>query len=236
MCKNQTLLGLPKRPFPPCSKVCPICIKAKFIHPPKGKTIDTTSLSCGYLFDILSKENCTVKTIRVDEEGSLARNAEFTTFLLNHHVTLDATGGYSSFLNGKIEHPNQTISQLVRAMILNSGHTPDLWCYCAENVADSVPFSNTHLPYESWYGIKPSIFDLQVWGCVVYIKIPSPKKSEDRVVYGYFMGFTKSRFLIRWLDPNSRQVKHTFAVKFDEHCTPTSPRDHIPPGSFLLSP
>ncbi len=50
-----------------------------------------------YFFDILSRENCTSKTIHVDEEGSLARNAEFTNFLINHRVTLDTTSGYSSF-------------------------------------------------------------------------------------------------------------------------------------------
>jgi hypothetical protein len=133
MCRHQTLLGLPKRPFPTCPKICPVCIKAKFTHPPKGKTLDTSHLSKGeylhmdfafwdvpsirhfsgmlviidaktrmlwlfctsskrppmhiisYFFDIMSKENCTINTIRVDEEGSLARNAEFTNFL---HIVL----------------------------------------------------------------------------------------------------------------------------------------------------
>ncbi len=66
-----------------------------------------------YFFDILSKEKCHTKTIHVGEEGSLARNTEFTTYLINSRITLDTTGGYSSFLNGKVERPHQTISQLV---------------------------------------------------------------------------------------------------------------------------
>jgi hypothetical protein len=124
-------------------------------------------------------------------------------------------------------------------MILNSGHTPNLWCYCAETAADIYRYTlhsaiNTS-PYEAWYGTKPSISDLCVWGCVVYVKVPSPKKSEDHVTRGYFMGFTKSCLLIRWLDPASRHVKHAFAVKFDEYCTPTSSTDHVSPGSLLLS-
>jgi hypothetical protein len=49
------------------------------------------------------------------------------------------------------------------------------------------------------------------------------------------MGFTKSRLLIRWLDPSTRQIKHAYAIQFNEHCTPTSIDDHIAPGSFLLS-
>jgi hypothetical protein len=287
MCHLQTLSGLPKRPFPPSTQTCPICVKAKFIHAPKGKTMTTSHLSKGeylhmdfafwdvpslrqftgmlviidaktrmlwlfctsgkrpplhiltYFFDIMKQEGCTIKTIRVDEEGSLARNAEFTTFLLNQRTTLDTTGGYSSFLNGKVERPHQTISQLVRAMLINLGHSRDTWCYCAETAADIYRYtyhsSINMSPYESWYQIKPFIAHLRVWGCMVYIKTPSPKKSEDCVIRGYFMGFTKSRLVIRWLDPTTCQVKHAFAVKFDEHCTPTSVNDHISPGSFLLS-
>jgi hypothetical protein len=124
-------------------------------------------------------------------------------------------------------------------MLLNSGHSSDTWCYCAETAADIYRFTlHTAInksPYEAWYGIKPSISHLRVWGCIVYVKVPSPKKSEDRVIRGYFMGFTKSRLLIRWLDPTTRQVKHAYAVQFDEHCTPLSLDDHIAPGSFLLT-
>jgi hypothetical protein len=192
-----------------------------------------------YFFDVISKENCHVKTICIDEEGSLARNAEFTSFLIHHCITLDTTGGYSSFLNGKVERPHQTIAQLVCAMLINSGHSSDTWCYCAEHAADIYRYTyHTAIqtsPYQAWYNIKPSISHLRIWGCVIYVKVPSPRKSEDQVTCGYFMGFTKSRLLVRWLDPTSRQVKHAYAVQFDEHCTPTSLDDHIAPGSFLLS-
>lgn len=154
MCRHQTLLGLPKRRLPLDLPVCPICVKAKFTHPPKGKTLDTTHLTKGeylhmdfafwdlpslrhftgmlviidaktrmlwlfctsskcpplhiisYLLAILSGEQCTVKTVRVDEDGSLARNTDFTSLLLHHRITMDTTGGYSSFLNGKVECPH----------------------------------------------------------------------------------------------------------------------------------
>jgi hypothetical protein len=190
-------------------------------------------------FYIMQREGCTIKTIRVDKDGPLARNTAFTSYILDNNITMDTTGGYSSFLNGKVECPHQTISQLVRAMLLNSGHPPSTWCYCAENATDIYQYtyhSALHTsPYEAWYHIKPTIADLRVWGCIVYVKVPSPKKSEDRVARGYFMGFTKSRLLIHWLDPSSNQVKHVYAVQFDEYCTPTSPTDHISPGSLLLN-
>ncbi len=286
MCQNGSLQGLPKRPFPQANKVCPICVKAKFSHPPKGHTVDTTHLRRGellhidfafwditslrgftsmlsiidaktrmlwlfctaskgspihiieYLLDMLHKENCSPMTIRVDEEGSLARCADFTKFLIHRRLTLETTGGHSSFLNGKIERPHRTISQLVRAMILNAGQIPSTWCYCAETAADIYRYTYHHAlqttPYEAWYGAPPHISDLRVWGCVVYVKQPDLKKSQDRVIKGFFMGFTKSRLLIRWLDPTTNSVKHAYAVKFDEFNTPSSPTDMVSPGRLLL--
>jgi hypothetical protein len=56
-----------------------------------------------YLFDILHKEQCIIKTIRVDEDGFLAQSSEFINYLITRRITLDTTGGYNSFLNGKIK-------------------------------------------------------------------------------------------------------------------------------------
>ncbi len=90
-------------------------------------------------------------------------------------------------------------------------------------------------PYEAWYGIKPSITDLRIWGCQVFIQTLDPKKSEPRAVCGYFMGFTRSRVLIHWWDPSTNQVKHAFAVRFDESNNHPSSKDHQSPGSLLLT-
>jgi hypothetical protein len=145
MCRNSTLLGLPRKPFLPCTHQCPICLMSKFSHPPKGKTTSTSHLSPGqllhidfgfwditsrcfffpacflllmqklacfgkapikilsYFFSIMSKENKIITTIRVNEDGALARSYEFTELLLQHSITLETTGGYASFLNGKVE-------------------------------------------------------------------------------------------------------------------------------------
>jgi hypothetical protein len=36
-CRHQSLLGLPTRPFPKCTKPCPICTTTTFTHPPRPK-------------------------------------------------------------------------------------------------------------------------------------------------------------------------------------------------------
>jgi hypothetical protein len=52
-------------------------------------------------------------------------------------------------------------------------------------------------PYEAWYGTKPHINNLRVWGCYIYVHIPDPKKLDHRVTRGHFLGFTKSRLIVR---------------------------------------
>jgi hypothetical protein len=191
-----------------------------------------------YFFSIMKKENKNITTIRVDEDGALARSYEFTELLLQHSITLETTGGYASFLNGKVERPNRTIADMVHALYFNAGHSPDKWCYAAETAADIYRLTlHSALgisPYEAWYGVKPRIDDLRVWGCTVYVCNPSPKKTDSKVQRGYFMGFTKSRLLIRWLDPSTDTIKHACAVRFDEHDVPLSSTNTPSPGSLLL--
>jgi len=52
MCRQETLSGLPKQPFPPHHAECPICLMSKFAHPPKGKTLSTDHLTPGELLHI----------------------------------------------------------------------------------------------------------------------------------------------------------------------------------------
>jgi hypothetical protein len=144
-----------------------------------------------------------------------------------------------SWLNGMVERPNHTIANKARALLINSNHNSDKWCFAVEAAADIYRMtwhsSLKKSPYEAWYGIKPSIDDLRIWGCQVFIKTSDTKKSDPRAVRGYFMGYTKSRVLIRWWDPSTNQVKHAFAVCFDEYNVCISPQDIQSPGSLLLT-
>ena len=203
MCRNQTLLGLPKRPFPSRSCPCPICITTKFTNTPKVKQTLCPSTVKGellhidfsfwnvtsvrgfssllsiidgstrmlwnfptaskrvpltileFFFGALKKENISILGIRVDEDGALANNTEFSDFLLARSIPLESTGGYASYLNGKIERPHRTIANMVRAMLLNSGLPSNLWCYAAETAADIYRYTHHsalgHTPYEAWY-------------------------------------------------------------------------------------
>jgi len=192
-----------------------------------------------YFFNMLEKEDVVIKCVHVDEDGALAKSSEFTTFLTTHNITMETTGGHASFLNGKIEPPHRTIANMVRAMLLNSGLPKTLCCYAAETAADVYHYTYhkalDKTPHEAWYGIKPHVNNLRIWGCYVYVCLPTPKKLDHCVVRGHFLGFTKSRLIIHGYDPTSQVVKHASAVCFDEYNTPLTVEDKLSPGALMLS-
>jgi hypothetical protein len=52
MCCRQSLLGLPKQPFPPRKCPCIICITTKTVHPPRTKITSVTLTKRGQLLHI----------------------------------------------------------------------------------------------------------------------------------------------------------------------------------------
>jgi hypothetical protein len=131
----------------------------------KGHPLDILD----YIFTMLQRDGVTILCVRVDEDGALANSSEFATFLTQCFINMETTGGYASFLNGKIERPHRTLANMDRAMLLNSGLPPNLWCYAAETAADVYRYTHHSVldmtPYEAWYGIKPHVNNLRVWGC-----------------------------------------------------------------------
>ena len=103
-------------------------------------------------------------------------------------VTLETTGGYGSFLNGKVEHHNHTIANMVQSsMLTKSGHLSNKWCYAMETGADTYccllhSAIDTSCNYV-WYKIVPSVYDFHVWGCHLQVKdhdLKEIRESYDR--------------------------------------------------------
>jgi hypothetical protein len=79
-----------------------------FCTPSKGPPIHILR----WLFANLRGDKRTLENIRVDEDGALAVSAAFVTYLRDEkQINLEATGGFASFLNGKVECPNRTLDE-----------------------------------------------------------------------------------------------------------------------------
>jgi hypothetical protein len=185
----------------------------------------------------LHREERTLARIHVDEDGALSGSYRFCTFFRDEaKLNLETTGGYSSFLNGKVERPNQTPTDRVRCMLINAAAPKKDWCFSVEHAADvyRVTLHSTlkRSHYEACCGDVPSAKDLPIWGCQVLVPGHYLKKADNRASEGLFYGFDKSRNLLRWLDPAMDTVEHAHGARFIK-LDPT--QSHPTPGQRLLS-
>jgi hypothetical protein len=167
----------------------------------------------------LRREKRTLTNICVDEDGALAGSSSFATFLRDEEqLNLETTGGYASFINGKVERPNRTLAERARCMLLNAGAPSKDWCFTIEQSAEvyqvTCHYAIKRPPHFAWYGETLNAKDMHIWGCRVLVPAHNLKKADDRATYGRFYGFAKTRSLLRWLDPATDNVKHAHDAHF----------------------
>ena len=74
------------------------------------------------------------------------------------------------------------------------------------------------IPFEAWYGHKPSMSFLQTFGCIGHVRKMKLNltKLEDRSTPMVFLGYTKGTKLYQLYDPRRDKVLVSCDVVFDE--------------------
>ena len=145
-------------------------------------------------FELRTTNECghTINILRSDNGGEYI-SKEFQSYLMSKGIHHELTAPYYPAQNGTAERINQTLMESARTMM------PDK--YRAEAVATAAYLQNRVLtrslsermtPYEKWYGRKPDLSHLKVFGCMAYAYIPDihrngklSKKAEKLRFVGY---------------------------------------------------
>ena len=79
-------------------------------------------------------------------------------------------------------------------------------------------------PYEAWYGKKPNVSHLHVFGCDAYAHIPKDERTKlDRKgVKCKFVGYSETQKAFRLWDPSTGKIKISRDVIFNENIQATS--------------
>ena len=89
------------------------------------------------------------------------------------NIIVQTTGGDESSLNGKIESPNKTLANITRALLLNSIHKKELWCFSHQyDIWISCQTDNRlrgDATYFLWYVTIPLYKHINICGVRVYI-------------------------------------------------------------------
>ena len=93
------------------------------------------------------------------------------------------------------ERRNRTLLDMVRSMMSLTDLPLSFWGYALETAAftlNRTPSKSVETtPYELWFGKKPKLSYLKVWGCDAYVKKLQPDKLEPKSEKCVFIGYPK---------------------------------------------
>ena len=144
---------------------------------------------------------CQIKCLRTDRGGEYDQNEYFESCGIKHEVTAP----YTPQQNGVAERKNRVLTEMVNAMLSNSGLSQGFWgeavltvCYILNRVPNK---RNPITPYELWTKKKPNLTHLRVWGCRAIVRLPEPKKRKlgERGVECIFLEYAHNSKAYRFM-------------------------------------
>jgi hypothetical protein len=176
--------------------------------------------------------------IRCDQGGELARSHAFIDMALTEFgYKVEPTGADSPSQNGQAEKWNDVFAVTTRALLYGAALEPKYWSAAilhASYLHNRRVHSRTGItPFEGWWGTKPNLKYLKLFGARVCIKQTGARRSKlDKHDFtGLFLGYTSTDQNIRYLDLKSGTTKSCHHATFDEAWYL---QDNRPPAAQLL--
>ena len=168
-----------------------------------------------------------IQAVRMD--GGSEYQATLKGFLIEKGISSERTTHYSPESNGISERLNRTLLDMARTMLFGANLPNKLWTEAisaAVYLKNRLPHSSLRgdiTPHEMWFGIKPSLSHLRVFGCAAHTHIPEERRKKygdgkvnHRSVHTYFVGYDKSDAIYKIWHPANNSVVRARNVIFDE--------------------
>ena len=172
---------------------------------------------------VTNQTGLSIGTLRSDGGGEYV-SSDFEEYLKDKGIHHELTTRYSPQQNGVAERLNRTICESARSMINHASLPKKFWAEAvatAMYIRNRVPTSAHKLsttPYELWFGSKPDISNVKVFGCVSYAHVPCELRSklDDRAEKMVFVGYSTRAKAYRLYDMASQKIVTRRDVVFDE--------------------
>ena len=191
---------------------------------------------------IRSETGNNVIRLRTDN-GREYLNKDVTAFLQEKGIFHEVTAPYNPEQNGMSERENRTLLNLARSMIYSSNLPNILWAeaistaaYTMNRVTNREETSVT--PHEMWFGKKPDISHMRVFGCRSYGKTPDSLRTKlaPQAEKYIFVGYTNTDKNYRLWEEGTTQVYLFRDVVFDESTFPTAEEQQEMNPAFVPLP
>ncbi|KAJ9532152.1 hypothetical protein QJQ45_003955 [Haematococcus lacustris] len=161
-----------------------------------------------------------VKVLRSDR-GTEYVNQTVREFLSGKGIIHQQTAPYSPQQNGSAECLNRTLFEKGRCLLYSSGLSVNFWPYAlrfANYVRNLSPVrGKAGTPWELFWGVRPDLSALRVFGARAYAHVPEHMRSKlgSKAVQGVFVGYELSSKAYQVLLPGGKLLI-TKDVVFDE--------------------
>jgi IS30 family transposase len=140
-----------------------------------------------------------VASLRTDNGGEFT-STEFNDYCRNNGIMRQLTSSYTPQQNGVTERMNRTLMGMARSMMQFKGLSTKYWAEAVHTVVylrNRSPTSalDGQTPYEAWYGFKPKVNHLRVFGSTCYALVPKEKRTklENRSMKCNFIGYSEEK-------------------------------------------
>ncbi|KAJ9515788.1 hypothetical protein QJQ45_008691 [Haematococcus lacustris] len=161
-----------------------------------------------------------VKVLHSDR-GTEYVNQAVMEFLSGKGIIHQQTAPYSPQQNGSAERLNRTLFEKGRCLLYSSGLSVNFWPYAlrfANYVRNlSLVRGKAGTPWELFWGVRPDLSALRVFGARAYAHVPEHMRSKlgSKAVQGVFVGYELSSKAYQVLLPGGKLLI-TKDVVFDE--------------------
>lgn len=176
-----------------------------------------------FLALIKNSTKYSVKRIRCDN-GTEFINQNLTKHFSKQGIVFERISPYTPEQNGYIERDNRTVQEYARTMLLESGLSKSLWPEAVRTAVYMLNRSpNSKNPeitaYENWFGEKPQLGHVKVFGTIGYAHIPkiARKKWDQKAKEVHLVGYEPTQKNYRLYDSASGKVIVSCDVKFNEN-------------------
>jgi Integrase core domain/GAG-pre-integrase domain len=141
-----------------------------------------------------------IRVLRSDNGGEYM-STEFTKHLEQGGIKHELSVPYTPEQNGVAERLNRTLLNSVRTMLKHMDCEKKWWteavttaCYVKNRVTSARLPSNT-TPYEIWFGTRPNVSHMRVFGAKCWYVIPKAQRNklDDRSCEGMMLGYSMSQ-------------------------------------------
>ena len=160
--------------------------------------------------------------LRSDNDGEYISN-ELLHIWSQFDIQIQHLVPYTPQQNGVAERNNRSLKEMTTCMLESKKLATNLWVEAmnaAAYIQNRVPHSSMKgkTPFEAYFGHKPDVLNLRVFGCTAWAWIPLDKRRalQPQRIECLFIRYPDESKGFKLLDIKTKQIIIERSVKFDE--------------------